>query len=129
MNVTYLCPYCRGAINLLDHIILSAKCPNHKIGLVLLHEEIGNYSIQMSASISIELGNIFDFFCPICHETLNTEKGEHFAHFIRIDNSGMESKIIISRKYGDQYTLKITGSTFESYGESARKFVDPEWFL
>jgi hypothetical protein len=129
MNVTYYCPHCRGAINVLDYIVLSARCPRHKAGLILLHEEIGNYTVRMSESISAEIGDIFDLFCPICHETLNTEKGEHFASFIRTDKTGMESKIIVSRKYGDQYTLKITGTTVESYGESARKFIDPEWFL
>lgn len=129
MNITYYCPHCRGAINMFDHIILSAKCPKHKIGLVLLHEEIGNYRVKMSASLSADKGDVFDLYCPICHESLNTEKGEHYAYFVRTDASGMESKIVISRKYGDQYTLKITGTTVESYGESARKFVDPEWFL
>jgi hypothetical protein len=114
---------------MLDHIILSARCPKNKIGLVLLHEEIGNYTVKMSASLDADKGDIFNLYCPVCHESLNTEKGEHHACFIRMDETGMESKIIISRKYGDQYTLKITGTTVESYGESARKFVDPEWFL
>jgi hypothetical protein len=112
-----------------DHIILSARSPKNKVGLVLLHEEVGNYTAKMSASLDANKGDVFDFFCPVCHESLSTEKGEHFAGYIRTDEAGMESKIIISRKYGDQYTLKITGTTVESYGESARKFVDPEWFL
>jgi len=129
MEVTYLCPFCRGAINALDNIILAAKANKNKHGLILLHEEIGNYSVIQTSTINVEMGEVVDFSCPICNASLNTEKGDHYAGYIRVDESGQESKIIISREYGDRRTFKITGEEIESYGESARKFMDPEWFL
>ncbi len=129
MEVTYLCPHCIGAINALDNIILSAKTEKNKHGLILLHEEIWNYSVIQTSSINAELGEIVDFFCPVCHASLNTEKGDHYAGYIRMDASGQESKIVISREYGDRRTFKITGEDIESYGESARKYMYPEWFL
>ncbi len=130
MEVQYLCPHCRGAINANDHIILTARTIEKNAGLVLLHQEMGNYTSTHSATLVIEPGEIVDFFCPLCHESLNTRRGEHFAHFIRIDESGKESKIVISRKYGEKTTFKIEdGKAVESYGESARKYMDPEWFI
>jgi len=129
MESTYLCPHCRGAINALENIILSAKSEKNKIGLVLLHEEIGNYSVIQSSSFKVALGEIVDFFCPVCHASLNTTKEDYYANFIRMEESGKESKIIISRKYGDRRTFKITDEKVESYGECARKYMDPEWFL
>jgi len=99
------------------------------IGWHFLYEEIGNYSVIQTSTINVEMGEVVDFSCPICNASLNTEKGDHYAGYIRVDESGQESKIIISREYGDRRTFKITGEEIESYGESARKFMDPEWFL
>jgi len=130
MELQYLCPHCRGAFNALGSIILSAKTEDKKSGLVLLHEEIGDYSSTHTATLHVEPGEVIDFFCPLCHESLNTRRGEHFAHFIRIDEVGKESKIIISRKCGEEATFKIEdGKAVESYGESVRKYMDPEWYL
>jgi hypothetical protein len=129
MEGKYLCPRCRGVINANENIILSAKSQKNEVGLVLLHEEVGNYSVIISSSLNVELGDVVDFFCPICHADLNTEKGEHFAGFIRVEDSGLESRIVISRKYGEKFTFKIEGNEIKSYGDSARKYMDPEWFL
>lgn len=130
MDTTYLCPHCRGAINAMGHIILTARAKEKHAGLVLLHEEMGNYASVHSATLEVEPGDIVDFFCPLCHEKLNTTRGEHFAHFLRVDESGKESRIVISRKYREQATFRIEdGRAVESYGESARKYMDPEWFI
>ncbi len=129
MKTKYICPFCRGVLNAGGNIVLSAKSDKGKTGLVLLHEEIDNYSVEIGESFQVEKGDIVDFFCPVCHALLNTEKGEHYAQFYRLGDSGAETKIIISREYGDKRSFEISGEKFESYGESVRKFMDPEWFL
>ena len=130
MGIAYLCPYCRAAINARNYIILSAKTKNDKVGLVLLHEEIGNYSVVLSPSLTIEEGEVVDFFCPICHACLNLLKGDNLAKYIRIENGTDESYIIISRKYGERITFKVDkNKQVESYGEKISRFIDPEWFL
>jgi len=130
MKVTYLCPHCRGAINAGDNIILSAKTSTNKVGLILLHEEIGNYTTELSISLAVEKGEVVDLFCPICHESLNIPKKDSLAKYIRIDNGIKESYIIISRKYGENITFKVDeNKQIESYGEKLSRFIDPEWFL
>ena len=130
MNVTYLCSHCRGAINAGNNIILSAKAKNKKTGLVLLHEEIGNYNVALSSTLSIEQGEVVDFYCPICHACLNVLKGDDLARFIRIENGAKESFIIISRKYGERITFKVDeNKKVETYGEKLSRFIDPEWYL
>jgi len=130
MKVTYLCPHCRGAINAGNNIILSAKTSKNKVGLILLHEEIGNYTSVLSSSLTVEEGEVVDLFCPICHESLNIPKNDSLAKYIRIDNGIKESYIIISRKYGEKITFKVDENKHvESYGEKLRRFIDPEWFL
>jgi hypothetical protein len=130
MDLLYRCPYCKGAINANEYIILSSKTKDKKVGLILLHEEIGNYSALHTPTLEVEPGEIVDIYCPICHKNLKTRRGEHFATFNRRDEEGNESRIIISRKYREEVTFKIEkGKETESYGESARKYMDPEWYL
>lgn len=129
MKATYLCPYCRGAINAGNNIILSAKTAMNKVGILLLHEEIGNYTSKMSSSLSIEKGEIVDLFCPVCHKCLNIPEKDYLAKYIRIDHDMREFVIIISRKYGENITFKVDENRqVESYGEKLSRFIDPEWF-
>jgi len=130
MKVTYLCPHCRGAINAGNNIVLSAKTSANMIGLILLHEEIGNYSSKLSSSITVEIGEVVDLFCPVCHESLNIPNKDSLAKYIRIDDNCNECYIIISRKYGERITFKVDEKKqVESYGEKLSRFIDPEWFL
>ena len=130
METTYLCPHCRCAINADKNIILSARMSKKNRGLVLLHEEIGNYTVTMSPSLEVKEGETVDFYCPICRKSLNLEKGEHLARFIRYEGPDNESYIVISRKYGEKITFKVDkDKQVESFGESLSRYIDPEWFL
>lgn len=130
MSVTYLCPHCRGAINGDNNIVLSAKSSKGQQGLVLLHEEIGNYTVSISSTLRIKEGEIVDFFCPICRKCLNLDKGDHLARYIRLANGVDECFIIISRIYGERITFKVDKNKHvETFGEKLSRYVDPEWFL
>lgn len=130
MEIIYLCPHCKGAINAKRNIILSVKTANKQVGLALLHEELGNYAVALSPTLKIDTGDIVDFFCPICHAELNTSKGENLAKFLRLDDMGAESSVIISREYGERCTFTLDDrKKVKTYGESVRKYLDPEWFL
>ncbi len=130
MKITYLCPHCRGAINADNNIVLSAKTKTNKVGLILLHEEIGNYKSILSDSLAVEKGEVVDLFCPICHESLNIPRKDSLAKYIRIDDNCNECYIIISRKYGERITFKVDeNKQIETFGEKLSRFMDPEWFL
>ena len=130
MKITYLCPHCRGAINAGSYIILSAKTKAKQVGLILLHEEIGNYSSELSRSLTVEKGEVVDLFCPVCHECLNIPNKDFLAKYIRIDDNCNDCFIIISRKYGEKISFKVDEKKqVESYGEKISRFIDPEWFL
>lgn len=130
MELLYLCPHCKGAINAKRNIILSVRSADKQIGLALLHEEIGNYTVALSPTLKIKTGEIVDFFCPICHAELNTSKGDNLAKFLRVDDNGSEASVIISREYGERCTFTVDDhKKVKTYGESVRKYLDPEWFL
>jgi len=130
MKVTYLCPHCRSAINADNHIILSAKKSSDNKGLLLLHQEIGNYTNTHSDTLQVEEGDVVDIYCPVCHESLNIPYKDDLARYIRIDEDLKESYIIISRKYGERITFKVEDNKHvETYGEKISRFIDPDWFL
>lgn len=130
MEVTYLCSHCRGAINAGNNIILSAKTHSNQTGLILLHEEIGNYTSESSSTLTIEKGEVVDLFCPVCHESLNIPNKDALAKYIRLDDNCNECFIIISRKYGEKITFKVSENRhIETFGEKLSRFIDPEWFL
>ncbi len=130
MKVTYLCPHCRGAINPGDNIVLSAKTNTKQVGLILLHEEIGNYSSTLSDTLTLKKDEVVDIFCPVCHESLNIPDKDFLAKFLRIDDGCNECHIVISRKYGENLTFKVDDKKqVESYGKKLSRFIDPEWYL
>ena len=130
MKVTYLCPHCRGAINIGNNIILSAKTSKKQVGLLRLHEELGNYTIDLSSTLTVEKGGVVDLFCPVCHECLNQSRKDALAKFIMIDDNCNECLIIISRRYGEKITFTVDENKHvKTYGEKISRFIDPEWFL
>lgn len=130
MEAKYLCPHCRAAINDENHIVLSAYSEKNYKGLVFLAHEIGDYSVTHSPTLEISQGEVADIYCPVCHECLNTPQAENLASYIRIEKDLKESRIVISRRYGEKITFKIADNKkVESFGESISRFVDPEWYL
>lgn len=131
MGATYKCPFCEAALNAKKNIILaarSAKDKNSK-GLVLLHEELGNYTVAMTTTLKVKTDELVDFFCPVCQSELNVSKGENLASFIKVDQTGEETKIYISRIYGERCTFTVDDrKQVKSYGESVKPYLDPDWF-
>ena len=131
MRITYNCPECGAALNAKQNIILAARSvEDNKIrGLALLHEELGNYTVALTETLHVTSGDIVDFYCPVCMADLNSDKGENMAEFIRVDETGEESMIYISRVYGERCTFQVDEKKqVTSYGKSMRKYMDPEWF-
>lgn len=132
MKLTYKCPVCNAAINAKRNIIITAVDTKDKEnkGLVLLHEELGNYTVATSATFIANTGDIVDFYCPICHASLNSEKAENLASFIQENELGEETTIVISRVYGERCTFQVDDKKqVKTYGESVKKYLNPEWFL
>lgn len=132
MKVKYFCPFCKAALNVKGNVVLVARKRTDldNKGVVLLHEEIGNYSSEVSESLKVKPGDVVDFFCPVCLENLQIEKGEGLAGIKHIDEDGKESMMILSRVYGEKSSFQVDADNkIKSYGERISKYIDPEWFI
>ncbi len=124
MNVNYICPKCRGYLNACDYIIFNSKTEKGERGLILLHPELGNYTVLHHPEFKFEQGEVVEFFCPICGESLSVKEKENFAKILMIDENGKEFTILFSRVAGEKSTYKIQGESIEIFGRDATKEIN-----
>ncbi len=130
METCYICPFCQGHLNVNDKIVLIVKDKNGKQGIVFLHTELGNYTSQMNCTMQIKKGETVDFYCPYCHVNIDYHKEKtNLVNLMREDIHGKKSQVIFSKIYGEERTYHIEDKKVMSYGEHAKQYMDPEWFL
>lgn len=129
MKTKYLCPHCRGKLSMNNDIILVAK-KEEKKGFVLLHTQLGNYKSKIDCSLNIQKGDIVDFICPLCQSNLDCNKNEKkLTCLILVSATNKESKVLFSKVFGEKATYHIENKEVLSYGEHAKLYMNPEWYL
>jgi uncharacterized protein YbaR (Trm112 family) len=124
MQKYYVCPNCRGHLMVGDYIILSAQNQQSKRGLLLLHPEIGNYSSLKHPSFKYKIGDLIDFFCPMCQHYLQSKFDKNLVHVIMIDTDKKEYDVYFSRIAGEQSTYQVSGEkTISATGEHSHRYT------
>lgn len=124
-----MCPFCKGQLNVNDNLILIVR-KNDQQGLVFLHTELGNYSSQIISSLVIEKCDDVDFFCPYCHTNMEFQKEKtKLIKLLRKDEEDRITQIFFSKIYGEEATYHIDENKIMLYGEHAKKYMNPDWFL
>jgi len=123
MKADYLCPYCRGLLNAGKYIVLSSRTKRGGHGLIMLHPEVGNYTVTKHPLFEYAKNEKLSFFCPICNKELASDVHENLAKIILIDELKKESDIYFSKIAGEQSTFKITGDHVEIFGEHAENYL------
>jgi uncharacterized protein YbaR (Trm112 family) len=124
MAINYLCPYCNGYLNIDDNIIFATRTPKNNMGIILLHQELGNYSVTKHESFLYEDGDKLEFICPICHKNLTSWTQENLAKVIFEDEKGHIYEVLFSKVAGEKSTYKTIGENMEVYGSDSRKYLD-----
>ena len=125
MKNDFLCPYCKGLLNVRDYIVLSVNTGSGKKGMVFLSPKLGNYDTITHPDFKIKKGEHLDYFCPICHANLAAiEFNENLAKVFMTDESQKVYEIVFSEIAGEHCTYKLVDSHIESYGESSRKYMN-----
>ena len=125
----YTCPYCFVQLNIDGQIVLVAEFSHHQRGLILLSDKLGDYSIKLSPDIYMEMGDKADFYCPSCHKSLEYAKNKDFVRLVKTNKKGKEFSVVFSAIFGEHCTYKVSEERTLTYGESALKYQNPEWFL
>ncbi|RLD61680.1 MAG: hypothetical protein DRJ05_02055 [Bacteroidetes bacterium] len=120
----YLCAHCNGQLTLDECVIFSVKTSSGKRGLISLHSEIGNYSVKKHPDFHFKEGDQLEFFCPICHKELASERHNNLAKVVMIDDQNNEFEVLFSKVAGEKSTFKIVGETMETYGDNSSQYID-----
>ncbi|MBL1213644.1 MAG: hypothetical protein HND52_09835 [Ignavibacteriae bacterium] len=124
MHNNYLCPHCRGFINIEDEIIFSVNTEAGKPGLISLNTELGNYNIRQNKYFDLQQGKYHVFYCPICHKDLSSNDHAGLVWIILKDTDGKEFNIYFSGIAGEKSTFKVIGDSAEIFGDDSNKYVD-----
>lgn len=124
MKADYLCPHCRGLLNAGEHIIFSSRTKKGGHGLILLHQELGNYAVTKHPLFDYSDGEKLVFYCPMCHKELASDAHENLAKIILVDEDKNEFHILFSKVAGEQSTFKIVGDNIEAFGEDSKDYLD-----
>lgn len=125
MKNDFLCPYCKGKLNIEGNIVLSVRTESQKRGLVFLSPSLGNYETTTHPSFEMKEGEHLDFFCPICHANLAAiEFDDNLAKVFMTDESQKVYEIVFSEIAGEHCTYKLVDHMIESYGEHKNQYVN-----
>lgn len=124
MRTDFLCPKCQNILNVGDNVVFSTRNKWKKEGLILLHPEVGNYTLVKHPSFEVAEGEMIDFFCPYCGELLRSDKHENLVKILIRDENGNEGEVHFSRIAGQHSTYRIIGKNMEIFGEDASDYYD-----
>ena len=125
----YYCPYCSAHLNVNGYIVLLLKKKYGKSGIILMSEELGDYTFYLNPQIKFTEGEKAHFYCSCCGKSLEFEDDENLVRIFKVDENGEEHTVIFSAIFGEKLSYKISEERKLSFGEHAMKYMDPEWFL
>lgn len=126
MKNRYLCPYCKGHLEVEENIVISVRTGSGMMGLIFLSPGLGNYTVAKHPHFDYEKGDEVDMFCPICSQNLHqVSHNRNFARIIMIDENDKEHDILFSRIAGEKCTYKITDGKIEKYGDHENYLILP----
>ena len=124
MKQNFICPRCKGYLNVGEYIILSAETNRGDAGLILFSQEIGNYTTKKNDAFLTKEGEKYDFFCPLCQKKLAADVHDNLSHIIMIDENKKEYEILFSKIAGEKSTYKIVGESLEIFGDHHSNYID-----
>jgi len=124
MKTHFICPRCKGYLDVGEQIVLAANTQHNDAGLILLSPELGNYTVKTNSRFKINIGEKYDFYCPVCHEKLATDLHDNLSRVILIDENNINYEILFSKIAGEKSTYKIVGESFELFGDHKSKYLN-----
>ena len=124
MKNDFICPKCKGYLNIDNNVVFATENKNGKYGLIFLHPEIGNYSVLKHPKYSFEEGENIEFYCPLCHSKLKSEKHRNLAMVVMTDNYHREFNVYFSQIAGEKSTYSVIGENTAIYGNDSKNYIN-----
>ncbi len=125
MKNDYLCPHCKGHLNVNEYVAFSAKGSKEQRGLIFLSPEVGDYSSSTHPCFKLEHGTHIEFFCPICSADLAApDVSNNLARVLMVDEDGLQAHLLFSEIYGEKCTYRINKDQIEAIGDDASHYMN-----
>ncbi len=122
MSTDFKCPHCLNLLNVGENIVFSTRNSWGKQGLIILHPDLGNYTVIKHPEFEVLLGELLEFYCPFCNKQLLSERNFNLAKILMSSDDGKEYEIHFSRISGQHSTYKIIGQNVEVFGKDAFEY-------
>ncbi|HSW68129.1 MAG TPA: hypothetical protein VLH16_06090 [Bacteroidales bacterium] len=124
MQNNYMCPKCKGYLNVGNSVILSVTSKNNQRGIVLLSSEIGDYTTKHHSSLHFAEGEKVSFYCPICHARLASRRHTNLARILMVDENNDVFEVLFSEITGERCTFQIMGNQFKVFGDDSQYYKE-----
>lgn len=124
MATDFKCPHCANLLNVGENIVFSTRNKWGNEGIILLHPDLGNYSVIKHPDFAVPKGEALEFYCLYCNTLLLSKRDKNLARILMSDDEGVEYEIHFSRIAGQHSTYKIIGNNVEIFGEDAGAYLD-----
>ena len=121
MSWEYCCPRCKVMLNPTRSVIL---CAAHKKTRVMigLSPQLGKYNVYLPPGVEAKDGQVWDFSCPMCHESLRTDPDSKLCE-LGLCVEGDNIKVLFSRVAGEHATFVINKEKkARKYGEHKDRY-------
>ncbi len=136
MPYRYHCPKCHALLNPNIRVVLIAHYGGMR-GIVLMSSQLGDYQVicDMGLLRAIGKGELVDFHCPVCGESLTSILYPNFSELIVISAERPDRGpclLRFSRVSDEHATFLYDGDTVREFGEEARRFhghieIEGDW--
>lgn len=125
MKKDFICPYCKGKLNVKNYIVFSVKCQTGCRGIILLSPKLGDYKSITHPSLKIEDGDHIEYHCPICHSNLAAlEFNEDLVKVLMSDENQHVYEVLFSGIAGEHCTYVLHDQEMETFGENSSKYMN-----
>ena len=119
----FLCPKCNDHLRVGDNIVFKVKNSKKQTGLLLLNPQIGNYSSVKHPAFSFQKGEMLEFYCPLCGNSLKSDIHPNLALVLMNDEHGNKFDVYFSQVAGEHSTYETNGDSLHSEGEDAGRYT------
>ena len=121
----YICPNCKGHLNVGDYLVFATRTHRKHKGLIMLSPKVGEYTYLHHEKFQLEKGEMVDFECPICQADLTSTKNKDHAMIYMIgDEDNTEYELYFSKVAGKQSTYVVAQDNVEAFGEDAMDYEE-----
>lgn len=121
----YLCPKCKGHLNVGGVLVFATETHRKHKGLIMLNPKVGEYNYKHHPNYMLEKGELVDFHCPICHANLTSSKNKDHAMILMVgEDDNCDYELYFSKKAGNKSTYVVAKEEIEAFGEDAMDIED-----